>query len=346
MGRMGRSRERVTLEEIARLSGTTKSTVSRVLSHHPRISEATRRKVLAVVRKKGYQPNLVARGLARGRTGLIGVLSSNIGSGFYADVIRGIDLVATEQDRRLLCTFAHTAEDYAELLREMVMGGQVDGVIALAPYSGVYKQAPGDAVPVVLCASRPPRGADRWKRCPHVVFDNRAAMRSLLDHLYEAGHRDFVHLAGPDDNFDAVARKQAFRQLLRRRKDAAGRVCAAGLIREDGFRAGERYLKTHEDLPDVFVAVNDSVAVGFLEALRACGGRRKWPAAITGWDDTPLAEAYGVTSVEIPSHELGRTAARGLLDLLEGMHSAEKADANKVVEMSLIIRESSRRSRR
>ena len=85
------SPKKLNLREIARLAGTSKSTVSRVLRNQPRVSDETRQRVQEVIEQHNYSPNLFARGLSGARTGLIGVVSQWMESGFYAEVIRGID---------------------------------------------------------------------------------------------------------------------------------------------------------------------------------------------------------------------------------------------------------------
>jgi len=335
-------RKTLTLRQIAKLAGTSKSTVSRVLSGNPRISEATRHKVMRVIEKHHYHPNELARSLARGRSGLISVISANIGSGFFADVIRGIDLMATENRIRLLCTFAHSVEDYLTELRAVALGGQVEGVVLVAPYVDLFDHELASSVPVVLCAARPGSDAGAWSRCDGVTLDNEKAVLDLVQHLVEQGFRKIVHLAGWPNNFDAVEREQAFRKAMRRYPEVPGEVITCGLIREDGQRTAREYV-VEDSRREVtaFVAVNDSTALGFVDVCKERWPGAPWPVAITGWDNTPLAEALGLTSVDIPTYELGEEAARLLLNRVAG--GAAAVPVHSRVGQAIRVRDSSLR---
>lgn len=300
----------MTLRQVAALAGTSKSTVSRVLTGHPRISSVTRQRVLGVIERHGYQPNQLARSLARGRTGLLGVISTNSGSGFFADVLRGVDLTTTEQRIRMLCSFAHSADAFRSELRALSGGGQVEGVLLIAPGLDLFTQPLVSDVPVVLCAARPDGAAMGWKRVDSVTLDNASAMRGLIRHLATQGFRRLVHLAGPRDNYDARDRERAFRAAVARHPGLRGRVIPTGQVREEGERAAQMLpKKVLHDTGCAFVAFNDTVAWGFLEGCRQRWPGLRWPVALTGWDDSPVGGETGLTSVAIPTYELGRAAA-------------------------------------
>lgn len=331
----------MTLRQVAALAGTSKSTVSRVLTDHPRISEATRKRIMRVIERCAYQPNQVARSLARGRTGNIGVISTNSGSGFFADVLRGVDMASTEHRIRLLCSFAHTAAAFRGELRALGGGGQVDGLLLIAPGLELFAQPFACDVPVVLCAARPERAARGWGRLDSVILDNDKAMGRLLRHLVSQGFRRLIHLAGPPDNHDARARARSFRAFVARDPALQGTMIPTGLVREDGLAVAHR-------LPDAtlldercaFVAFNDSVAWGFIEGCRQRRSGMRWPVAVTGWDDSPAGGEAGLTSVAIPTYELGRAAAALLMRRL----SPETASApvrHLRMEQHLRLRQSS-----
>jgi len=340
---MDEQKRAMTLRQVAALAGTSKSTVSRVLTDHPRTSEATRQRVLGVIEKHGYQPNQLARSLARGRTGLLGVISTNSGSGFFADVIRGVDLAATEQRIRLLCSFAHSAEACLGEMRALGGGGQVEGLLLIAPGLDLFDRPLVSEVPVVLCAARPVRSGGGWGGVDSVTLDNEGAMRGLVRHLAAQGFRRVAHLAGPADNFDALARERAFRAAVARVPALRGTVIPAGLVREDGLRVAQELPEAALDGRCAYVAFNDSVAWGFVEGCHLRRPGTRWPVAITGWDDSPVGSETGLSSVAIPAYELGRAAAGLLLRRLSAHAAATPRHA--VMKQPLRLRESSRSHR-
>lgn len=326
----------LTLRQIADLAGTSKSTVSRVLSHHPKISEATRDRVMAIIERRGFRPNAFARALAGGRTGQIGVLSSNISSGFFAEVIRGIDLVAQERGGHLVCSFAHGIRDYIALWRELSEGGQVDGLILIDPPMELFTAVqPSRDFPMNLCACRAPERARAWNRVPSATVDNEATMRAVVDHVAGLGCRRLLHLAGPENTHDSLARAAAFRAAVRGRRGITAAVRHGHLTQEDG-RAAAKRLATGGDFPDAIVAFNDSTAMGAMAVLR---GRASVAPALTGWDDTPAADVLGLTSVRMPMTELGQASARLLYTRLDAPQ--QEAARHERLPMSIIPRASS-----
>lgn len=301
----------MTLKDIATLAGTTKSTVSRVVSGDPRISMATRQRVQRFIQQHGYRPLVLAQALASGRTGAIGVLSGNIGSGFFAEVIRGIDLAAGRSKGHLHISIAHGDEDYFRLLEGLAASRQVDGIVLIDPPLQLFARTrPNPPLPFVLCACRAPRQAPVWKRVDDVTADNAGPMERLVTHLLEQGITDIVHLAGPVNTYDGRQRRRAFELAARRLKVPRWRVLPNHLIQDDGQAVMQTIFRQSRRWPGAFVAFNDSVALGVLAEIR----RQRTPRcpAITGWDNSPAAEMLGLTSVEMPLTALGETAA-GLL---------------------------------
>jgi len=329
-----------TLDEIAKLAGTSKSTVSRVISNDPRISEKTRARVMQVVDKLHYRPNLFARALAGGKTGLIGVISSNIGSGFYAEVIRGIDLVFNQLGKRLLVSFAHYEHDYAALWQDIVLGGRVEGLVVVAPTSDFFKLTlDSEKIPMVICAGNPPREDEHWQQVDRVGMNNAQGMDALISSLAAQGCRHILHAAGWSNNFDAMERKKYFKKACAAYK-IKGDVESFGIVPSDGRNSMAAYLNKTKKLPDAIVGFNDSIALGILEAWHdAAGQDQPPPFALTGWDDSPSAAAVGLTSVSIPFQQLGEESARLLSDRITGKTAAGMH--HRLIDLSIIQRPSS-----
>ena len=333
---MSNPKKTITLRRIAQLAGTSKSTVSRVLTRDPRISEETRARVLTIVDQHGYRPNLLARALAKGRTGQIGVLSSNISSGFFAEVIRGIDLAARHNTRHVLVSFAHGDDDYYRLFDNLRAGGQVDGVVLIDPPLGLFRRPlPASHIPVVLCACQS-GGARAWRNVDSVTVNNVAAMKEVVRHLLAQGAKRMVHLAGPTNVFDAQERRKGFAQAARNFKIQA-EIVDNCLIQSQGRDAIAIRCDADKPWPDAFVCFNDSVAFGVMAELDA----RKAPrVALTGWDNSPSAEVLQLTSVEMSLTRLGEMSARLLLDRLDNETLATARGRSVVLDMDVRLRAS------
>lgn len=332
----------LTLRQIAKLARTSKSTVSRVLTNHPSVSPRTRERIETVIDKHGFRPNLFARGLAGGRTGLIAVLASQINSGFYAEVMKGIDEAANLQRGHLLSSFAHDQDDFIRLWLEFAEGGRADGVILIAPPLALMEQmVKPEHVPSILCACTAPKANKKgWTQVDSVVLDNRKAFEQILRHLLSRGCRHLVHMAGPSDIYDSHDRRQAFEEFVTASKVVKGDVVEAGLSEEDGHTAVLRYLDFNPKLPDAFVAFNDATAIGILGGLRERGYSVPQDVALTGCDDEPPARFVGLTTLHMPMVDLGRETARLLFDRLA--HRGDPLPPRQsVVEMTLTVRSTS-----
>jgi len=338
---MVRKRKTLTLREIAELAGTSKSTVSRVLTNHPSVSPDTRARVQKVIEERGYQPNFFARGLAGGPTGLIAVLVPEINSGFYAEVLRGMDEVAGRNLSHLLTSIAHGADDLFNLWRSFCREGRADGVVVVAPPRSFFRKSVRKLdLPTVLCASQPPADAPVWQQADTVTVDNRKAYSALLHHLVQMGCRSFVHVSGPADVYDAVERKEAFHRFIHEHPNLSGEVIQAGLNPEDGFRAAEEYLIRSDVVPDAFVCFNDSTAYGVIESLRRRNLRPGVDVKVTGCDDEPASQSIGLTSLRMPMREMGRECSRLLLERIR-LRQSDIKPRSLVFDLELRIRASS-----
>jgi len=161
-----------------------------------------------------------------------------------------------------------------------------------------------------------------WHGTDSVTVDSRAAMAQLVRQLAEQGCRNWVHLAGPRNSFDAEARRAAFQEILAKQNDLSSTVLDGHLIEEDGSRTTERLLANAADLPDAWICFNDSTARGVIQTLNA---ERDWKGrlGLTGWDDSDTAALLGLTSVSMPMTELGQQAAELLLDRLASAVDSE-----------------------
>lgn len=330
------------LIEIAKLAGVSKSTVSRVVTNHPRVSAETRARVQHIIKVHHYRPSLFGRGLSGARTGLIGVLGRWMESGFTAEVIRGIDDEVKQRGGHLLCTFAPGINEYIDLWRSFVSAGQVDGVILIAPPLDLYAEPLYARMrPIVLCASRP-SAPGPWSNIASVTLDNSRSMAHLVEHLIAQGCRRLVHLAGMPDIHDSRERTRVFSETVGRHPDAAGSVIQGAWTALLARSVVTEYLSAHRARPDAFVAFNDPVALGTLQALKALDLRVPQDVAVTGWDDIPFAEYAGLTTIHSPMVEIGWEAARLLYSQIDEESLVNKP-RHAVLDTPLRVRETSSR---
>ena len=335
---------KLTLYDIARLAGTSKSTVSRVLMNQYGVSGETRLKIEKIMREHGYRPNVMARGLAGGRTGMIAVVTPGIFSGYYAEILKGVDVIAHREKVHVISSFAHGDEDYHELIEHFSRSGQVDGMVLVAPRMELFqRRPPKPTVPIVLVGAVAQRPSNGWDRFDSVVLDNEGAMVLVMNHLQEMGCRKFLHLTGAENVYDFIERRMAFERFCRQTPQVAGHILSGGVTRAEAKEALEKRLQTSAVEYDAVVACNDDMALGVLQVLQKQAIPVPGRVAVTGCDDEPAAEILGLTTLHMPMVELGEEAARLLLARTAPGDNSPAA-RRSIVEMSLVVRATSTRS--
>lgn len=309
-------RARPAMMDVANLAGVSHQTVSRVLNNQPNVREATRAKVLQAIEDLGYRRNSAARALVTQRSGTLGIVTT--GSEHYGP---SQTLAVVEQAAReaayfvAVATAANPTPDMITAIFERFHDQAVEGAVVIAPteeIAAAARKASAD-LPVLMIAATP-----RWDPGQLAVsVDQGAGGQMVAQHLIDLGHRDVVHLAGPEDWFDARARARGWHALLaqagiRARADRPGDWTAAA-----GYAVG-RELLSH--LPTAVFAANDHMALGVLRAFAEAGVEVPGQVSVVGFDDVTGADHYfpPLTTVRQDFTVLGRRAVAALLASIEG----------------------------
>ncbi|WP_171060775.1 LacI family DNA-binding transcriptional regulator [Poseidonocella sp. HB161398] len=312
----------MTTIQVAALAGASPSTVSRALSGDPRITEATRQRVLAAADELGYRPNLIARGLKNRATGIIGVVVTDLGSFYHAEALR---LLVDELGENGLAplVFACHARQSADAVIARMAGYQVDAVIALA--------APFDREIVASCdRSRKPLVLMNRYPGPEPVstvggdFDRGGALAA--GHLIARGARSFAYFAGEDGAQISRDREAGF--LRRLAEDGLGcRARISSVYSYDAARQAAAALLA--DPPDAVFCANDTLAFALIDAARHDAGLRvPGDLMVAGYDNTTLAArpSYDLTSIDQDLPELVARAVRRARALAEDPAAAPVQD--------------------
>jgi LacI family transcriptional regulator len=312
--------KRSTIYEVAKLSGVSTATVSRVMQRSSGYSATTRDRVLAAAQEIGWLPSGTARGLARQRAGIVGLLFADLASSgaaeeespLYVDqVIRGVERAATTAGEAVLIA-ATRGSSGRELA--LSLATKVDGLLIVAhSLRPADIRSLGERLPVVVLSGRVSRRAN----LDSVSADNRGGMRALVQHLVvDHGHRDLVFVAGPLGAPDSADRFAGFREALR----SAGLDCPKGphaagnFTQSDGARAVASLLRDRP-VPDAVVCANDEMAFGALTVFAERRLRVPDDVAVTGFDNLALARHVrpSLTTVAQPMRDLGAEAVRLVL---------------------------------
>lgn len=332
-------RSKPTINDVARLAGVSKKTVSRVINRSPLLNQATRVRVEGVIAELGYIPNPQARGLALGRNSLIGLIHDNPNSQMVLGVQQGIlEAIRDTEFALVVRPVDRGSPAMLDDVRHFLESQRLYGVMLLPPISE------NDAL-AALCQSLGCRyvrmGSAVLDSAEHSVASNDAeAVTEATRYLIEQGHRRIGLVTGPHGFRSAAERQRGFETAL----SDAGIVLPRSLIAtgdyrfESGVAAGNRLLD-QVPVPTAIFASNDEMAAGVLHAARQRALNVPQDLSIIGFDDTAIAAHVWppLTTVRWPIQSMGRSAA---IKLLDGM-VADTAVEEPSLFLSKLIRRAS-----
>ena len=333
------TRERPTLEAVARRAGVSRATVSRVVNGSTSVAAPIREAVTRAVEELGYVPNQAARSLVTQRTESIALILPETANRVFSDdlffpaIIRGVGGELEAADKQLVLMMAGSAKSHDRVERYAV-AGHVDGVMFASMHGD--DPLPGTLVRLgipVVCSGRPIGEAP----VPYVDVDHFGGVCSAVRHLVSSGRRRIATIAGPQDMVAGIDRLAGYRATLED-SGLAQHVAVGDFTRESGIVAMRSLLSDDPALDAVFVA-SDMMAHGALLALKDAGRRVPDDVAVIGFDDFEISRYSEppLTTVRQPIVEMGRTMARQLLGLING--ESHLPDA-VVLPTELVIRES------
>jgi LacI family transcriptional regulator len=301
------SRSRPTIHDVAREAQASIATVSRALNGGV-VSAAALARIETAVARLGYRRNDVARGLVTGRSGLIGIVLPDLVGPLYAQMARGIEDVLDEHGMHAMLVTDHLEPAAERRSIELLRGRQVDGLVLIGSRlpADALRQAL-DGTPVAHLQRDGPDDGD-----PQVRLDDAAGVRAAVRHLLDAGHRRIGHIAGI--RRDGLERRDAYLAAMAEAGLEPGPVEVGEFTEEGGEDAAERLL-AQRGVTAVFCA-SDRMAVGLLHAAGRRGLAVPDDLSVVGFDDLSWARYLcpPLTTVRQPGREMGRAAARLVLD--------------------------------
>ena len=307
-----------TILDIARESGVSKSTVSRVLNGHSQVSDEARRRVLEAIERLNYTPNGLARGLSGRRTGMVGFVLSDISNPFFPEIVRGVEDIARELGYTVFLANTDGQVEREEEAVRLLVERRVDGVIfgSVTEDTRCLPKLSEVGIPFVL-AGRSTR--DPALDC--VVVDNVLGGRLATEHLIKLGHARIAFIGGPPSVLASVERYEGYRQAMRAHgiPEETKLVQWADFRYEGGYQAARMLLRSTRNRPTAIFAANDQMAIGALDAVLDLGLEVPRDVAIVGFDDIPAARLRTVqlTTVAQPKYDIGSLAMQLLAQRIE-----------------------------
>jgi LacI family transcriptional regulator len=325
-----------TLRDVAREAGVHVSTVSRVLNDQAaagRITRDTEERIREVANRLGYRRNVIARALRTGRTLVVGMVVPDIANLYQAGITRGAGDVLYADGYSLILASTDDDQEHVQSQVSAMLAVQADGLLygVAREEDPVLASVLAEGIPVVLF-----NRAVADPGVSSVIPDDYGGTVLAVQHLLSLGHRNIVHVAGPEDVSSTIYRLKAFDETLGGAGLSGEHEFAHRHIEEEGFRLTRRLLDRHPETSAV-VAANDRLALGAIDALREAGLACPEDVSVVGFNDMPYADRFDppLTTVRISQYDLGSRAASLLLQAIgDPSLSAE----TQLVAPELVIR--------
>lgn len=325
---------RITIRDIARLAGVSKSTVSRVLNRNTNVDPETRERVVQIMQEQGFVPSIAATELARGRNRLIGMLIvPTLTWPLIPAIIQGVAQVVESTPYEIVLYSSHSGkEDIRHVVDRVLATNLTAGILAV-----IHDQSPRHLIelhehglPVVIINTVAARMA-----IPSVGTDNVGGGYLAVRHLIEQGHRRIgcvlgaVNLPCIDDRYEGYCKALAEAGI----QLDPELVLRAEFTPEGGSECARSYFAMAER-PTAIFASNDAMAYGILAAAEALGWQVPADLSVIGFDNNSSSALVRppLTTMHQPFEEMGQCAAEMLLSLIDQRYMASREGNTQIVQ--------------
>ncbi|MDQ6423160.1 LacI family DNA-binding transcriptional regulator [Paenibacillus sp. LHD-117] len=333
----------VTIKDIAKAAGVSPSTVSRVVSNHPRISKATTEKVKRIMDEMGYHPNVMAKSLVSKTTRTLAILLPRPAEElfqdfFFGELLRGILAQSTRAGYDMLLAAATSQHDEKETISRLVLGRRVDGIILLSARKNdpLIEMLNKHGFPTVL-VGRPEGNVNILS----VDNDNEQAAYDATHHLIIQGHERIGFVSGPPELTVSHDRMTGYRRAM----NEAGLpmrsewIVEGEFLQQSGYRAMS-FMMGLPERPSGLVVIDDVVGFGVLRGLSELGFSVPQDISLVSFNNIALSELATppISSVDIGTYQLGYSASQLLI---RHINEDDIYQERMIIPHRLIVRDSS-----
>jgi LacI family transcriptional regulator len=309
----------ITIKDVAKRLKCSVSTISRAFNDKYDIRQETRDLILATAKEMGYSPNPIAKSLLKQCSNQIGVVVPEFINSFFPEVIIGIQEVFLKKGYQVLIMQSGESQSTELENVKTLVKNMVDGmIISLSKETknvDYFKNLVKEGFPLVFF-NRVPKEIETSK----VIIDDYKWAFFATEHLIYQGYKKIFHFSGPSGLTITQNRCNGFIDAHRKHKipHDESHILEAGLFISDGEREMEKLI-SRQNLPEAIFAVNDPTAIGAMKVLKKHGYKIPDDVALVGFTESKLAPLIDppLTSVAQPTHEIGITVARLLLEQIE-----------------------------
>lgn len=325
--------KRITLKELAEITGTSVATVSKALNNSPEISECTRRRIVEAARARHYHTFQPDSALLGNPPQIIGFLVPDVSNPYFARLWRGVEDIARAHDYSVVA--CHTGEDPRLEMEQLerVRRLNVAGLLAVPIREESYRSV---AIPYMFLS----RCSAENNAVSYVITNDVRGGYLAANYLLEQGKKNVFFLSGPENISIAASRAQGIQLAFRERNLPFPRnhIYYGNLTYKDGSRTLERILQSYRPPFGVFCS-SDIVAIGVLSMARACGYKIPEEISIVGYDNSEIDQYldYPLTTIAQADYQIGSQGMKLLMEVITAQEPYKRMD-QVVFEPELIVR--------
>lgn len=331
--------ESMNIKAVARRARVSTATVSRVINGTAAVMPDTAERVRNAIEALNFYPDINARTLGSGRSGMYGLIISDITNPYFPELVKAFEDIAVEHNQEVLIANTDYDPKRMETCITRMLQRKVDGVAIMTSEidEKLVKTLSKRQIPMVFMDTAAVPGTSV------VRVNYEAGVQAAMEHLFDLHHKRIAFISGPLSLASARLRANAFHEALERHRLAGNPhwMQEADHRVEGGHHAMKRILESGRQLPTAVLTSNDLTAIGAMGAIHEAGLRIPEDVSVVGFDGIELS-AYtqpALTTVTVPRRELAAQAFRSLLRSIERTPN-QSATSEHVIEPTLLIRES------
>ncbi|WP_308635614.1 LacI family DNA-binding transcriptional regulator [Paenibacillus silvisoli] len=328
----------VSIYDIAKAVGMSAATVSRALAENDKISRASRERIQRIAEEMGYRPNLLARNFRQKSSSMIGLITDDVSDELTGMIAKGVEQALSENGFSMLVRNVHHDSDNEQSAIHYFADMQMDGVILADSTLDALAEVPATKLPFVLIN----RYSSAEEPVSIVCTDDFAGGFDATEYLIKLNHRKIAYINGPENWYSSIRRLNGYTDALKQ-NDIPYRtayVKHGDWFEESGYRLALELFRS-EDPPTAVFASNDMMAIGVIDAAKACGLRVPEDVSVMGYDDRTIARYARpkLTTISLPMFEVGLMAGRMLCEMIATGQIADGKSERLLVRGNVIERE-------
>ncbi|RYL92543.1 LacI family transcriptional regulator [Sporolactobacillus sp. THM7-4] len=327
-----------TIRDVAKNAGVSPATVSRVLNNKGYVSEEKKKRIEKVIQEMGFEPNQVARGLAKKTSNTLALIVSDITNPFFPELAKGAEYIARSHGYSLLLGNTKGVDNESNDYIKILMNKYIDGVIIATHDIDSQLLEKHRETPMVILEME-----NEIENACTIKVDNIQGSVTATEHLISVGCKKIAHIYGPLYDQTAKERLKGYQEVIRAHDEYKELTVPGDFTIDGGISAVRELLDEHPDIDGLF-AGNDLMAVGVIKELSRLKIRVPEDIAVCGFDGIYLTKVFSpeITTIEQPIYEMGELAAEKLIDRIKNPHlNSEHIE----LKTKLVIRQSSNRNK-